>query len=82
MMQRLNSKHLVFLFSIVVVLMLSQSVSAQKKRRKKDKKVDKQEIVVVVSEEDRRKAELYHVEAEKYYILDDFNRAFVLYQQS
>ena len=61
--------------------MLDHSVCAQK-RKKKDKKEVKQEVEVVVSVEERRKAELYHVEAEKYYLLDDFNKAFVLYQQS
>lgn len=62
-------------------MLFSFDATAQKKKKKK-KKSATEEIVKVVSDEDRRKAELYHVEAEKYYILDDFRKSFVLYQQS
>ncbi|MCG8308661.1 MAG: tetratricopeptide repeat protein [Cytophagales bacterium] len=80
-MQRVARVNLFFLLFTALVLMLNVEVSAQKKK-KKDKKEAKEAPSVVVTDEDKRKAELYHVEAEKYYILDDFAKSFVLYQQS
>ncbi|MCK5369156.1 MAG: tetratricopeptide repeat protein, partial [Cyclobacteriaceae bacterium] len=54
---------------------------AQRKKKNKNKRT-KTETTVVVSQEDKRKAEMYHTEAEKYYILDDYAKSFVLYQKA
>lgn len=56
---------------------------AQKKKKKKSKNEGVTvEVQQVASPEDKRKAEMYHAEGEKYYILDDYAKAFVLYQKS
>lgn len=79
-MRKIALSNISFLI-IIGLLVLNIEADAQK-RKKKKKKSENAEVAVVVSEEDRRKAELYHVEAEKYYILDDHSKSFVLYQQS
>lgn len=80
-MQKIAHRRFIFFLISLILLSLGFEATAQK-RKKKNKKSDKIEVAAPVSEEDRRKAELYHVEAEKYYILDDFAKSFVLYQQS
>lgn len=57
------------------------TVQAQKRKKKKQKLSQIQEVAKV-SQEDKRKAEMFHAEAEKYFILEDFAKAFVLYQRS
>ncbi len=74
-------KNITFLLLISIILISSINSFAQRKKKKK-KKNDQVETVVVVSKEEKRKAEMYHTEAEKYYILDDFAKAFVLYQKA
>ena len=80
-MQKRVFRSITFLLIINVILISSFDVLAQRKKRKKSKDV-KTEIPVVASQEDKRKAEMYHIEAEKYFILDDYAKAFVLYQNS
>jgi tetratricopeptide (TPR) repeat protein len=66
-------------------LMLVESEAiAQKKKKKKGRKehVELVEVQATASAEEKRKAEMYHTEAEKYYMLDDYAKAFVLYQKS
>ena len=63
------------------MLISSFDVLAQRKKKKKNKDV-KTETPVVASQEDKRKAEMYHTEAEKYFILEEYGKAFVLYQNS
>ena len=77
---------IVFRGVAVTVLLLSFLIVnfdsfAQKKKKKKDKS-ETVEVRKEASFEEKRKAEIYHVEAEKYYILEDFNKSFVLFQQS
>ena len=75
-------RNIAILFIFVVSVSVSLDAFAQKKKRKKKRKAEVTTTEKVVSEEDRRKAEMYHAEAEKYYILDDFAKAFVVYQKS
>lgn len=74
-------RYIIFLLIISVTLISSIDAFAQRKKRNKNKN-SKSEISVIVSHEERRKAEMYHTEAEKYYILEDYAKAFVLYQKS
>ena len=72
---------------LTTVLLLVGSVNdsfAQKKSRRKDKKDVKEvnTVPTIVGPEEQRKAEYYHTEAEKYFILEDFAKAFVLYQKA
>lgn len=82
-MRKIAVGNILILFLIAVLLIAGFEANAQKKKRKnKNKKEQSQEVSVNVSDEDRAKAELYHVEAEKYYILEDYSKSYVLYQQS
>ncbi len=63
-------------------LLVDFDAIAQKKKKKKNQEVQTEEVQVPVSQEDKRKAELYHSDAEKYFILDDYAKAFVMYQQA
>ncbi len=74
-------RHITFLLVIAVTLFSSFDAFAQRKKKNKNKRT-KTETTVVVSQEDKRKAEMYHTEAEKYYILDDYAKSFVLYQKA
>jgi len=74
-------KNIVFLCLAFSLLSVSLESNAQKKK-KKNNKTQKIETQAEVTPEQKRKAELYHVEAEKYYILEDYSKSFVLYQQS
>jgi tetratricopeptide (TPR) repeat protein len=56
-------------------------VTAQRKSKKKGE-VEQKAKEPVISSELRQKAEMFHAEAEKYYILEDYAKAFVLYQRS
>ena len=67
---------------ISCTLAVDFDATAQKRKRKKNEETVTNEIQAPVSMEDKRKAELYHAEAEKYYILDDYAKAFVVYQKS
>ncbi len=64
------------------LLFVDLDASAQRRKKGKTKEETSVEVQQSVSSEDRRKAEMYHAEAEKYYILDDYHKAFVLYQKS
>ena len=74
-------RNIVLLLIISVTLISSIDTFAQRKKKRKNKEL-KSETPVIVSQEDKRKAEMYHTEAEKYYILDDYAKAFVLYQKA
>lgn len=75
-------RNIIFLLLISVMLISSLDAYAQKRKKNKNKASAKSETPIVVSQEDKRKAEIYHTEAEKYYILDDYAKAFVLYQKA
>lgn len=75
-------RNITFLLLISVILISSLDAFAQRRKKKKNKDEIKSETPVVVSKEEKRKAEIYHTEAEKYYILDDYAKAFVLYQKA
>lgn len=75
-------RNITFLLLISVILISSLDAFAQRRKKNKNKDSIKSETPVIVSQEDKRKAEIYHTEAEKYYILDDFAKAFVLYQKA
>jgi tetratricopeptide (TPR) repeat protein len=68
---------------LTLLLVMSADADAQKrKKRKKSKKQTEAQVNTPTSGEDRRKAEMFHTEAEKYYMLEDYAKAFVLYQKS
>ena len=67
----------IILLLLAVLLITSFEANAQKKRRKDKNKKEEPKEVYVVSDEDRAKAELYHVEAEKYYILEDYPKSYI-----
>ncbi len=70
------------LLILVVLLLLGYTdLHAQSKRRKKaDKKSEK--VIHSSAISDPRKSEYYLAEAQKYYILEDYAKAFVLYQKA
>ncbi len=70
-----------FLIAITVFLAGSADVNAQKRKKKKGKK-EKVEKPAEITADAKRKAEAYHAEAEKYFILEDYAKAFVLYQKA
>ncbi len=80
-MQESGFIKIIFLFLVSALLISNLDVHAQKRKKKKDKKVIVEEPLPATPE-DKRKAEMYHAEAEKYYILEDYAKAFVLYQRS
>ncbi len=80
-MQNSGFKNITFLFLISAMLISGMDAHAQKRKKKKDKKAIV-EAPLPANPEDKRKAEMYHAEAEKYYILEDYAKAFVLYQRS
>jgi tetratricopeptide (TPR) repeat protein len=65
----------VFLFA------LHTDVSAQKKNKKSEPTEQKTDPKPI-STDMRQKAEMFHAEGEKYFILEDYAKAFVLYQRS
>lgn len=80
-MQRGTFYSVFCLFLALGLLVVNLDSNAQKRKKKRNKK-EKTEVKAEVTQEDRRKAELYHVEAEKYFLLEDYAKAFVLYQKS
>ncbi len=75
-------RNITFLFLLSVMLISSLDAYSQRRKKNKNKNSAKSETPVIVSQESRRKAENYHTEAEKYYILEDYAKAFVLYQKA
>ena len=75
-------------FLLAGLILLQAGMADAQKRSKKNKIVEKTEIAeqskepVAITPEQRRKAEMYHIDAEKYYILEDYAKSFVLYQKS
>jgi tetratricopeptide (TPR) repeat protein len=67
-----------------MLLTLSAPIAEAQFLFKKKESTDpiEQKNVGVEDLEAKRKAELYHTEAEKYFILEDYPKAFVLYQKS
>jgi len=76
-MRRKLFRNIVFVLFLSATLLPIFNAFAQRKNKNK-KNETKVESNIVVSEENRRKAEMYHAEAEKYFILDDMPKAFVL----
>ena len=60
---------------------LHTDVSAQKKNKKSEPTEQKTDPKPI-STDMRQKAEMFHAEGEKYFILEDYAKAFVLYQRS
>ena len=80
-MQRGTSYSVFILFLVLGLFFTSLESNAQRRKKKKNKN-EKTEVKVEVTQDDKRKAELYHVEAEKYFLLEDYAKSFVLYQKS
>lgn len=80
-----NKEHIFILSFILLLCTVTQGDAQKRSKRKQD---DKPEMAAQVpsarqvSQEDRRKAEMYHIDAEKYFILEDYTKAFMLYQKS
>ena len=69
----------------LLTIFFSEDVTAQKRRKKK--KNNKTEIpsadqTRVISDKDKRDSELLFIEAEKYFIIEDFNRSLALFKES
>ena len=78
-MFRIVFRGALFILLLLSLLIVSFDSNAQKKKKKK-KNTEPTEVRKEASFEEKRKAEIYHVEAEKYYLLEDFNKSFVLFQ--
>jgi len=76
-----NQKFILFTLFFVVFTLFTGPVDAQKRKRKKKKE---QPVVeqTIPTHDDKLKAEMYHADAEKHFILEDYPRAFALYQKS
>lgn len=72
----------IILFLVLTTILISSVDSFAQRKKKKKNREQKSEAPIIVSQEDKRKAEMYHTEAEKYYILEDYAKAFVLYQKA
>ena len=82
-MQMRTIKYILVALFVFGVGLSSESAFAQKKKKNKNKDKKQQvEVPSVPTKEELRKAEMYHAEAEKYFILEDFAKSFVLYQRS
>lgn len=66
----------------LIGLMVMPAWAQKKKAGKAEKGGKTGEVVLPLGPDQRRVAEMYHAEAEKYYILEDYPRALVLYQKS
>jgi tetratricopeptide (TPR) repeat protein len=76
---RINSRYICyFLMATVISFSLVFEAHGQKKKNKKKGKIE----VETPDIEDYRLAEYFLTEAEKYFILEDYAKAFVLYQKS
>jgi tetratricopeptide (TPR) repeat protein len=80
-MRQKNTIFFISLLALTILLSSTGDVLAQKK--KKSKKAS-QTIVATqpVGQDAKWKAEMYHTEAEKYFLIDDYAKAFVLYQKA
>jgi len=76
MMKKWEGKVLRIVIPILVLVMLSYQSEAQKKKKHVQKKSEETTI------EDVRQSEYYLSEGEKYYILEDYSKAFVLFQKA
>lgn len=80
-MRQKHSIVLVSLLALTVWMVNPGNAFAQKK--KKNKNAGKSvETTMQVSQDAKWKAEMYHAEAEKYFLIDDYAKAFVLYQKA
>ncbi|GJM59656.1 tetratricopeptide repeat protein [Persicobacter diffluens] len=69
----------------LMVFLLAGGISGQaiaQKKKKKSKKNKQKSEVVVPTEKDLRNAEMFFAQAEKFYILDDFVKAYVYFEKS
>lgn len=80
----LRDRRFFILLVFSTVIFFSEFDAKAQKRNKKDKEQEKVEVIKPedVSLDDKRKAEMYHAEAEKYFLLEDYPKAFILYQKS
>jgi len=81
-MQKRGTRYFVAIAILSCILAIDFDAFAQKKKRKKRDIKKAQEVELPASLEDKRKAELYHAEAEKYFIIDEFAKAFIVYQKA
>lgn len=75
--------HKIILFAILYLAFTFSAGQADAQKRKKKKAAKKNPVEQTTpSHDDRLKAEMFHAEAEKYFILEDYPKAFALYQKS
>lgn len=80
MLQILNFRTaIVPLLVVILFACIWNDASAQNKKNKKRRKSESQQVT---SREDQRLAEIYFTEAEKYYILEDYAKAYVLFEKA
>lgn len=76
-----NKRVALFTLIFTLIILFTGSVDAQK-RKKRNKKKQPVAEQTLPSHDDKLKAEMFHADAEKYFILEDYPRAFTLYQKS
>ena len=69
------------LFFLMFMMLGMQAIHAQSKKKKENKEVDTEDKAPGAIS-DPRKSEYYLAEAQKYFILEDYAKAFVLYQKA
>ncbi|MCC5928538.1 MAG: tetratricopeptide repeat protein [Cyclobacteriaceae bacterium] len=75
-------KTLAFLMGVVPMLFFTNNAEAQRKKSSNPVQETKTNSRKSGGNEDPRLSEYYLIEAEKYFMLDDFAKAFVLYQKA
>ncbi len=75
----LNKIYKIFILTLTMGCVV---FSTNGQSRKKKKSADNSENIEIKDHPDTRKSEYYLTEAEKYYILEDFAKSFVLYQKA
>jgi len=76
-----NQRFILFILIFTVFTLFTSSVDAQK-RKHRDKKKQLAIEQTLPSHDDKLKAEMFHADAEKYFILENYSKAFALYQKS
>ena len=72
-----------FISFLILALSIGDGQDLFAQKNKKSKKVPQPEQAVIPLNQDAKwKAEMYHTEAEKYFLTEDFAKAFVLYQKA
>ncbi|MDA0196586.1 MAG: tetratricopeptide repeat protein [Bacteroidetes bacterium] len=75
----MSSKRLIVILAVLIAF--SSDLIGQKKRKNKDDS-DTPDLVQSLSKDDKMQAEYYFVEAEKYFILDQYEKALELFEES